>query len=311
MKEKECLGVFTILHYGRSIITVRCIDSLLKIKGIEKCKVIVLDNCSCNGSYEELVDKYKNNDIVKIYVSTVNGGFSQGNNYLYSKAKQYKPEFIAMLNNDIEIKQKSFILELLECIKTNEYYVIGPDVYKPSTHEHQAPLYDCLPSSSFLRQNFMSVYYRISNLGYIPHKTKRKIFREFILRHIPGWIVSCYRAIRFKSVFTKRLWEKQENVVLQGSCIIFTNKYIENEDVAFEPDTKFYFEELLLALKCRTKCYKTLYNPSLKTIHKHAEATLSSSKDYSEYMKTQAERMIHGFEVYKMCEDTNPWEGSI
>lgn len=46
-------------------------------------------------------------------------------------------------------------------------------------------------------------------------------------------------------------------------------------------------------------------NPSLKTIHKHAEATLSNSKDYSEFTNTQAERMIHVFDVYKMCEDIN------
>ena len=93
--------------------------------------------------------------------------------------------------------------------------------------------------------------------------------------------------------------EELENKVLQGSCIIFTNKYIKFENVAFEPDTKFYFEEMLLASKCLLKNYSTLYTPSLKIIHNHGLATKFKFKSYKEYRYNEVNMMLSALKIYK------------
>lgn len=304
----NCEGVFTILHFGKSDTTEACIESLLRLSRIKECMILVLDNNSNNGSFEVLSHRFKDIRNVAVRRATGNGGFSKGNNELYQWAREYTPRFIAVLNNDILIEQTDFIQSVLALIDKHEYYVIGPDVYKPTTYDHQAPLYLELPSLDELDNNFISYYRDILSGKIETEGNKWEKLRQIMLPHIPRGLIHRYRVLRYKEGYTDRYGINHRNPVLQGSCVIFTEKYITCEEVAFEPDTHFYFEELLLALKCKTKGYDTLYTPELKVIHNHAVASKSDTSNYAEYMHKQAARMVAAFDIYKSCVQTNPWE---
>lgn len=98
------------------------------------------------------------------------------------------------------------------------------------------------------------------------------------------------------------------NPVLQGSCIIVTELYLKENDVLFEPDTRFYFEELLLALKCKTLNYKTIYTPELQVIHNHGAATRKSTKTIRDFLRFNAENMLRAYDIYRKALKDNPWQ---
>lgn len=300
--------VFTILHYGNTKPTLECIDSLLNLFLIEECVILVLDNNSKTNIGESIQNRFGEKKNIILLCSDENLGFSGGNNFLYAKAKEYNPSFVAVLNNDILIKQRDFIPKLRTIVDLKKYFVIGPDVFKPSDLEHQAPLYKTFPSNEELASFMVPWKNIIRDCG---DKTfnKSKERRDYVLHAIcPKFLDEYYRLKKY-GLTDKRNWylTEYENPVLQGSCIIVTNRYCAAEEVLFEPNTGFYFEELLLALKCKTKGYKTLYTPTIKVIHKHALATKCASKSHDEYMVTQATRMVHAYEIFKNCQTNNPW----
>ena len=70
-----------------------------------------------------------------------NGGFSYANNQGYQYAREhFGKSYIIVLNNDIEFTQKDFISRLEKSYVNNQCYVLGPDVTRQSTGEHQNPM---------------------------------------------------------------------------------------------------------------------------------------------------------------------------
>ena len=66
---------------------------------------------------------------------------------------------------------------------------------------------------------------------------------------------------------------KVQDVVLQGSCIFFGKKYINEQDEVFCPQTFLYYEEDILALKCKKNNYITRYIPHLQVLHLEGVST--------------------------------------
>jgi GT2 family glycosyltransferase len=60
---------------------------------------------------------------------------------------------------------------------------------------------------------------------------------------------------------------ERKNIVPHGACIVFMNKFVENEEIAFDPRTFMYQEEIILAYKLNKKKYNSLYYPNLKVTH--------------------------------------------
>lgn len=307
------LACFTILHYKTTKETIKCISSLLKLYEIEKCQIIVYDNGSQNGSFEQLQKKYKLLSNVEIYKSKINNGFSKGNNEAYKIAKSYSPKYVVVLNNDIEIQQKDFLSTLEKVDSKGIYYVIGPDVYAPFTQSHQNPLYKTFPKKAQLDVE-MEYYKNILNdLEASICLERKKRFLNSLRRLCPKRAMLLYRKIKIqlgiinREKFVRHV-EPCINSVLQGSCLIFTERYIKTQDLVFEPDTKFYFEELLLALKCRTLNYKTLYTPQLQIVHNHGVSTRTSTNTIRDYLVFYAESMLNAYQIFTDALEDNPWQ---
>lgn len=300
IKYNSCFG---ILHYGDIRITIRCIESLLRLKHIEECLIIVYDNDLGSDIKTSLSEYFGSIPNIKVISDGKKHGFSVANNALYSYCKRYDFQFLGILNNDIEIYQKNFIDILIQKIQEDKYYIIGPDIYKKETDDHQSPLAIDYPGIKKIYDQLIKPSLLISSdIKTAMNAVIEKQRIEKAHRYLPRIFFTLYRSITQGKNYSVRYSKEHENAILSGAALFFTEKYLKVEDKAFYPVTEFYFEEMILGLKCKEKNYRTLYTPDLKVYHKHAVASLADAGSSLKYEQIVAKRMIESFEVLKKYE---------
>lgn len=89
---------------------------------------------------------------------------------------------------------------------------------------------------------------------------------------------------------------RQENVVLSGSCLIFSKEFMACNQKLFEPETFFFHEEDILTTKCLKNNWKTLYMPDIHV--KHLEGASTNEKGYYQKMKFRYGNFIKAAEIY-------------
>ena len=98
---------FVILHYRTSEDTIECVRSIQELDG--KYNIVIVDNASQNGSIEKVESIFSSDNKIFIIKNQKNLGFAEGNNIGYDYArKQLHATMVAVLNNDIVIKQNNF-----------------------------------------------------------------------------------------------------------------------------------------------------------------------------------------------------------
>ncbi|MBQ8945327.1 MAG: glycosyltransferase [Lachnospiraceae bacterium] len=116
---------FILLHYMNEALTSRAVESILELKGVDDCRIVVVDNASSNGSGEKLRNKYES-EIIHVIICNENGGFSKGNNVGYRYVKDnYDSEFIVAANNDVLFPNAGFIEEISNLYKRSPFNVGG------------------------------------------------------------------------------------------------------------------------------------------------------------------------------------------
>lgn len=265
---------FLILNYKTKNETINCIRSIQKLQENEyKKEIVIIDNCSEDGSFEYLWEIYKNDKSISMYRTEENVGFSKANNYGYQIIRDRKDaKFIVICNSDIEFRQEKF-LDIL-CSEFNQYYfdIGGPDVYcemdlKKGWEGHQSPAYPWESKKWFVKLQY---FYNKIKLGRLTDKKNSVLyFSCAIFENIQNMILRfCMR-----SIYKNYRLQKHIDIPLHGSCIIVTENFLNLEEKVFSPETKFYGEELLLYLKQRKKGYKSIYIPELKIWHMQGRAT--------------------------------------
>ena len=240
---------FVVLHYNSYDTTINCVESILNLDGQEQVKIVVVDNHSPNNSGYELYNKYTSNPQVEVVILDKNYGFSKANNIGFSKLiKNGSYKYIVITNNDIIFKQNNFISLLDQAYRNRGFYVGGPDIYAIYKEEHQSPL-ALHPRTeeqirSWIREN---------------EKKLRFVRMESILRKI--WLkvnktklYYVYCKFKKEPIIKKKNWNKeQDNIVLSGACLFFSEKFIDLQVNPFEPETDFYHEEDILTARCLKK----------------------------------------------------------
>lgn len=90
----------------------------------------------------------------------------------------------------------------------------------------------------------------------------------------------------------------QTDVIPFGACLIFTPLFAEKEEKAFDPETQFFYEEYILALRCRRKNYKIVYDPSMTVYHESGAATKKSYSTEKKRIRFMLEKTAAACEVY-------------
>jgi GT2 family glycosyltransferase len=107
-----------ILNWNGKELLKTCLTSLFKLTDYPNYKVIVVDNGSTDGSIEYVKKNFPKADVLAL---DKNYGFSKGNNEGIKYAiKKYNPEYIILLNNDIKICQKDWLLRIVKVAEDNE-----------------------------------------------------------------------------------------------------------------------------------------------------------------------------------------------
>lgn len=272
---------FVILHYRTSNDTIECIKSIQKLEG--DYKIVIVDNASQNGSIERVEALFANNDEIVIIKNTKNLGFAAGNNIGYAYARtQIKANMIAVLNNDIVIKQKDFINRIFELYRNSQFHIAGPDIVSLVDGHHQSPVVEKINSIS---------------------KANKELFKYRILRIINK--IGLYELMtrqpkkELNRISVADPMRYQENVILHGSFVIFSPLYVSEEECAFRPDTFMYMEEPILYEYCMLKNYKTVFDPSIVIYHKEDSST--NSLYNAAYAKREFvfKNMIRSLKIYR------------
>lgn len=266
---------FIILNFNTQKETIQCINS---IKKLDNCglqvEILIIDNCSTDFSYEGLFDLYKGEQNINLYRMEKNIGFSKANNWGYKFVKKRgDAEFCVVCNSDVEFIQQDFLVRVKREFLTSNFYICGPDVFcesrlKTKYKGHQSPAY---PYE--WNKGYVEIYY-----SYQKMKLDRLIGKKIVFcRNIPilfKWtICKCITYIACMTIWAKYREKRHENVPVHGSCIIVSRLFLNDEEVLFYPETKFYGEELLLYLRNKRKGTKMIYNPEIRIKHLQGRST--------------------------------------
>lgn len=257
---------FVVLHYLVFEDTVECVESILQMKH-NKINIVVVDNCSPNGSGAQLREKYSVLNNIHIILNIENMGFTLGNNVGYKYAKyNLKSDFIILVNNDIVFKQTWFAENIITEYIDNKFDILGPDIIS-ANGMHQNPQMreplNKIQVSELIRKNLILLILSYLHLDRM-YQDVNKRAKEIILLVFPSKI----KTIKPSSL----VLVKEPNVQLHGSCLVFSPLYVSRYEGLY-PKSAFYMEEDILMFLARRDALKTLYFPSISVLHKEDCAT--------------------------------------
>lgn len=284
---------FVILHYGDIETTEECIASIMQLHGEQIVRIIVVDNDWAKSAEQRELLKvtFSDNEVVDVLQIQEDVGFSRANNIGFAYAKeQYQPDFVVVTNNDIVFAQKDFLIRLFACYAQNKPEVIGPDIISMRTGVHQSPI----------------------DQG---ERTKQQVNYTIAMNQINLWLLPVTAGLLEKRYFgeennvpseemllgeiAKQDGMQQMDVVPCGACIIYTKAFLENEEKAFWPETKFYYEEYILHARCRMAGYSISYEPKLKVLHGDGVATVKKSKDSHKRLQFMMKHTMESAKIYR------------
>lgn len=255
--------VFSVLHYKNFDITDQCIQSILKLIKIDEIttQILIVDNPVLNNdSGMKLKEKYSEHPEVFILTNKENLGFTGGNNagFYYAKNK-LNADIIVVMNNDMIFEDEKFIIKLYQ-LQDKTYDILSPNVITKD-NVHQNPFRKNKLSKIETIKIFLKIL--LLNISY-----KNKILSKIHINKIS------------KKEIVEPSWNKEAyGIVPHGSIIIYNDRYITNEDLAFIPGPFLYAEEDLLMWYIEKKGYKTYYSPKLKIKHLESVSTGDMSND--------------------------------
>ena len=251
---------FVILHYMALDETVQCVESILNNIEGEK-KVIVVDNCSPNGTLADLRARYETVPDVDVIGTDSNLGFARGNNFGYQYAvSRYDPDFAVVMNNDMEITQRDFIAQMVKSYSEYGFAVMGPDIYSTKKKYHQNPQTRKMPTRKDLESSCRKLEIKNALRFMIP--LKWQIMELMHRQPAPEKRAENY------------VDHVVEDPLLHGSCYIFSRDFMKKHpEECFFPGTFMYLEAEILCYQCRRDGEKMIYDPRLRVDHHEDVAT--------------------------------------
>lgn len=303
---------FVILHYGDLETTDLCVSSILRMDQQERIRIVIVDNDvkEAPESRQRIQDRYRGIGRITVLPVMENGGFSYANNLGYAYARDVLgASFIVVVNNDIEFHQKDFIERLDRAYREHPAAVLGPDVVRKSTGEHQNPLdvrlRTRLEAERTARMNEMALkcYGLIYPFLYLNRWRLEKASTKARRAADTRAEEAAAEAMTGKASANARAGETagaaREGVVLFGAILIFTPLFTEREEKAFWPETGFYYEEYILAARCRKHGYRMAYVPQLQAFHESGKATKRSFGSEKKRLRFEMEHIAESARIYQ------------
>ena len=310
---------FLILHYNNIELTTKAVNSIRSLdKAVgqgdleleNETDIVIVDNGSPNNSGIVIKQLYENTPGIHVILTGENGGFAKGNNagFKYIKEKLCSPpkgavDFVIDLNNDITFPQKDFLKRLTEVYEKSEpkFHVAGPDVYTPHIRSHISPLYKCVRGRNEAKAA-IEVLEKINEQ--FRHGVSFKNYTRYLQEKYQGtWLLKAYNRLR-KHEYDGACAHNEVlyNCVLNGACLIFDKRFIEENDILFEEKTFLYVEEDFLTKRMLNAGKVTRYSPELIVDHVGQGSSGFSKMNYKSYVAKNIatnERCIEAWKIYE------------
>jgi glycosyltransferase involved in cell wall biosynthesis len=249
------MTAFVILHYRAIEMTRTCVERIQALEGNNH--IVIVDNASPNGTGRLLEEEYAMEQNVTVLLNSENSGFARGNNLGIRWVREnLLADFVVVLNNDVEILQKDFAVRIEEIYEEHAFDVLGPDIVSVFSGIHQSPksLHGCtLDSVRRKRANVKRSSHPILLLLSSGEKNSPFIWRLVQRRQ------------RAKQNIDSTV--PAEGVVLHGSCVIFSERYLKTHPEPFYPKTYMYYEMEILEWMCRREGSVIRYDSSISVLH--------------------------------------------
>lgn len=101
-----------ILNYNSYEDTINYVSVLRRQKKVS-LRILVVDNCSPNGSFEKLTREFAGAEDVTVIQSERNGGYAYGNNFGLRHIRDWAIDYVLISNNDIAIDNDELVFSLV------------------------------------------------------------------------------------------------------------------------------------------------------------------------------------------------------
>jgi O-antigen biosynthesis protein len=119
-----------IVNWNAKKLMRKCLSSFFTKTANPKCKVVVIDNASSDGSTDMLQANFP---AVKLIKNVENIGFSRANNQGIRHALANNAEYILLLNNDVEITDEKWLEKLIAVFDfDNKIGIVGCKLLYPN-----------------------------------------------------------------------------------------------------------------------------------------------------------------------------------
>lgn len=280
---------FVILNYGTYKETTECVQSIKEHIDVsaEEYNITIVDNGSKDNSLELLRNRYGDIPGIDILEIGENLGFAKGNNAGIAHVnKRYKPEFVVVLNSDIELFQDDLYQKLIEEYKHSRFAVLGPMMLITGGRCDNSPWEPC---------SRKDIEKKLKQLK----KEKRKIENGTILfTKIANKIkeIVCARESVDNIHKRKEFWKYHTQVELQGAFLVFSQETFEHIE-GFDDRTFLYYEEELLYLSIMNHGLTMVYDPRIGVYHKYGSATKKIRATFREKMRFINQCNIDSLEI--------------
>lgn len=245
---------FIVLHYKSMDETLECLNTLKKLEHQEKIKIIVVSNSEIDSNFKKKITEYTKD----IIINNENLGFAKANNVGCQYAiEKYKPDYLAVINNDLLIEQSNFIDLLQSSYDKYNFDILGPKIKSPSGESvNPFPVL----SNRKMIENQIKKNEKIISI----YKSKFKLF-----------LFKIYHNIKYSLIKEQKLENGNKiakNVALHGCCLIFSKKYYQKYRDIFDKRTFLYHEEEFLYFRMLKDNLCTIYDPKIVVFHKEGSS---------------------------------------
>lgn len=116
--------VMVILNYNDMKVTEKLTRTVMDHECLDR--VVVVDNCSTDGSYEYLKNSFRKSE-VDVIQAPFNGGYATGNNIGIKYAiDHYSPEYVFVANPDIAVSASTMETMIRDMMNHRNYGVMAP-----------------------------------------------------------------------------------------------------------------------------------------------------------------------------------------
>lgn len=245
-----------ILNYKTYDMTIKCVQSIFDNTSFDY-KIYIVDNLSCDGSYEGFMSYFANNSKIEILKSNENGGYSKGNNIGIRKAIKDGADYLIISNSDVLLLNNAFEILYYRLKENPDIFVAGPSITSLDGEEQQ-----------FARK-------KLDTKGFFFDKKPLYWLRRF-----------------FPSEMTKRTlsWSKSQPLysfmgMVSGCCFIINSNLFVKIGL-FDENVFLFGEEDILAYKLAIENEKVTIISDAKILHLESHATSKKGNAFIRYHRS-------------------------